>query len=415
MDDKTKRRLIYAVIIIAIVVIFLPIPFSKHRQPHVNTDDAIPQKPNVLSEQAISDNQRAAMTASTTVQHLQAANNSTNNRAQPPAADGFQPSTPVMPETQTASDDTQSLPQNTNTVTNQAETESGVPTAAPSGASQKATSVQTSISPVAAARQKETKSTAESPTNVASVEPSSVTEPVSQPSVKQTLSHRQSPRADLQAETPPDNTSFMDLTPEQAVKFADDNNLPTPSSVDESKTFTKKIPQSVKADTKPKRMPMKTLTPASTSATDSPVVEDFSSGANNIVVNQSELGQTPDFSIRQSHESSNNATLNLSEQIKQNAAIEEAKRLNSAWIVQLASFPSIEKSRQVVTRLRDNGYAAFTQKTELKGKTTYRVYVGPFTREQQAEAMLHTIDHKLRMSGYVHHFNAADVSGYESQ
>ena len=48
MSHKMKRRLIYAVIILALVVIILPIPFSRHRTVNLPNAKAIPHKPAEL-------------------------------------------------------------------------------------------------------------------------------------------------------------------------------------------------------------------------------------------------------------------------------------------------------------------------------------------------------------------------------
>ncbi len=141
---------------------------------------------------------------------------------------------------------------------------------------------------------------------------------------------------------------------------------------------------------------------------DSTVVGQLNSTSHKpIYITQSALGTNvlPDLHVRQSDIDSANAAVQRA--IKTN--IHVAKAMNRAWVVQLGSFADPKRSAEVVTRLRKKGYAAFAYKTTVHGAIKYRVYVGPFLRESQAREKLKHISKEFRLPGYIHHFDATKL------
>lgn len=172
--------------------------------------------------------------------------------------------------------------------------------------------------------------------------------------------------------------------------------VPAPSSA---------IPLSPKPVPAPKKVvvakvaPVKPLKKVVETQDQSPVVDDFSNmqGADSVQIHEDALAHLPNISVRKNDATSANV-------VDYHHREKLAKAQNHAFVIQLASFNSPMPARQLVAKLREAGYVAFMQTADIHSKQKHRVYVGPFTQSQQAEAMLHLIDKKLHMHGYVHDF-----------
>lgn len=311
MDYKTKRRLIVAIIIIALVVIFLPIPFTHHKQPITSTFKHIPNAPQVKKPNIL-----AGKSSQSIVEH-------------------FKSQAGVMPETP--------LPANVNTQAKTIAVTAPVNKAKVSPTTTSTTHQQVSQA-VHPAKQL--------PQALVTQQPKSVSQKPVPHSIPQ---HTQQLKA-----TPPVVTMKMNKHVHHQHSH-------------------KKVHHSDAIDT-------------------SPVVSSFATGKKGaIVVHQDALGTLPEIDIRKLDANSSNIAGS-----KERVAI--AKKEAVAWVIQLASFATLDQARQLLVKLRENGYVAFMQPATIHGKTKHRVYVGPFTREQQAEGILHVIDKKLKMHGYIHHF-----------
>jgi len=56
-----------------------------------------------------------------------------------------------------------------------------------------------------------------------------------------------------------------------------------------------------------------------------------------------------------------------------------------SWVVQVASLGAIEKANGLASKLKKSGFSAFVEKAEVRGKTYYRVRVGPELDRANAE------------------------------
>jgi DedD protein len=62
------------------------------------------------------------------------------------------------------------------------------------------------------------------------------------------------------------------------------------------------------------------------------------------------------------------------------------------WLVQVGSFASEDKARQIITKLKSQGHAAYLGKVTVAGKTLYRVRVGAMSSREAAEAAMRKIN-----------------------
>lgn len=380
MDYKTKRRLIIAIIIIALVVIFLPIPFTHHKQPVTSTFKQIPNPPKVEKPTPLAKESSQAII----------------NR--------FKAQGPMIPESSTASLNTSPSPSVEKNAKNK---------------TQNAQSVQQAQSPTAAnvSGNKDAQTVAAAKTQAPGQTPSQTQTPSQAP--KQTPAQTQvQTQASVPASTPTKN-----LIPTTAQSSA--NNKVQAALQTTQKTNTVRVnktalqqPAVAKVNAASvDKTALQQLPPVKKAALpvskhkqfikrhhrafqpdSSPVINSYSQlGHKSILVHQDALGALPEIDIRKLNSNSGNL---VSE--KRRVAI--AKKQAVAWVIQLASFDTIPQARKLVVNLRESGYVAFIQSATVHKKLKHRVYVGPFTRDQQAEAMLHNIDKKLRMHGYIHHF-----------
>lgn len=82
------------------------------------------------------------------------------------------------------------------------------------------------------------------------------------------------------------------------------------------------------------------------------------------------------------------------------AATTTEKARATGWILQTASFPKESDAQTLGKKLQAKGYKARIEATEIKGKTWYRVYVGPYTAESAARQAAEKLD-KERLSAIV--------------
>lgn len=72
-----------------------------------------------------------------------------------------------------------------------------------------------------------------------------------------------------------------------------------------------------------------------------------------------------------------------------------------AWVVQVGSFSQSANALALRDKLRRNGFTAFVEKYRDKGKTSYRVRVGPELKRSTAEKHLQQLDKKLKLKGII--------------
>ena len=73
-----------------------------------------------------------------------------------------------------------------------------------------------------------------------------------------------------------------------------------------------------------------------------------------------------------------------------------------SWVVQVGSFSEQDKAQALRDRLRAAGYKGFVDEfTSGKGKTMYRVRVGPVPERAEADALQQRLRSEQRLDGYV--------------
>ena len=72
-----------------------------------------------------------------------------------------------------------------------------------------------------------------------------------------------------------------------------------------------------------------------------------------------------------------------------------------AWVVQVGSFSQSSNALALRDKLRKNGFTAFVEKFRDKGKTSYRVRVGPELKRATAERHLQQLEQKLKLKGII--------------
>jgi DedD protein len=73
----------------------------------------------------------------------------------------------------------------------------------------------------------------------------------------------------------------------------------------------------------------------------------------------------------------------------------------TAWVVQLGSFSTKVNADKLNLSLRKEGFPAFVEPLTKKGKTSYRVRVGPEILRADADALLKSIKTKMKLDGIV--------------
>ncbi|MDG1164255.1 MAG: SPOR domain-containing protein [Porticoccaceae bacterium] len=78
--------------------------------------------------------------------------------------------------------------------------------------------------------------------------------------------------------------------------------------------------------------------------------------------------------------------------------------LPKGWILQVSSFEEQSSATDFMSKLRKQKYNAFTKRVEVKGKTRYRVYVGPKIDKRRAAADKKKIDKAFKTDAIILHF-----------
>lgn len=73
----------------------------------------------------------------------------------------------------------------------------------------------------------------------------------------------------------------------------------------------------------------------------------------------------------------------------------------ATWIVQVGSFASEDNAIAMVQRLRDGGLAAFKRDFNSNNETIYRVLVGPYIKQSEADLVKRTIDDEYQLKSFV--------------
>lgn len=71
------------------------------------------------------------------------------------------------------------------------------------------------------------------------------------------------------------------------------------------------------------------------------------------------------------------------------------------WVVQVGSFSQSANAMALRDRLRKGGFSAFVEKFQDRGKSSYRVRVGPELKRENAEKQRERLDKHFRLKGII--------------
>jgi cell division protein FtsN len=75
------------------------------------------------------------------------------------------------------------------------------------------------------------------------------------------------------------------------------------------------------------------------------------------------------------------------QRIYDNRPVAGSVGLPSGWVVRVGVFQIPENAEKRKSLLDENGFNVNLEETKLDGKTAIRVFLGPFSREEEAERM----------------------------
>ena len=81
---------------------------------------------------------------------------------------------------------------------------------------------------------------------------------------------------------------------------------------------------------------------------------------------------------------------------KTSPAVVEPRVGLSAWIIQIGSFSKRGNAEKLVAQLRGKSFSADIEPASVKGRTMYRVLVGPEVDRKRAEAMLARLNREVK-------------------
>lgn len=81
--------------------------------------------------------------------------------------------------------------------------------------------------------------------------------------------------------------------------------------------------------------------------------------------------------------------------------IAQSVHTQANWIVQVGSFSSRRNAEKMVIRLKNGGLKAFMREFKSNGDSIFRVLVGPFVRQAEANSAKRTIDREFKVKSFV--------------
>lgn len=90
--------------------------------------------------------------------------------------------------------------------------------------------------------------------------------------------------------------------------------------------------------------------------------------------------------------------------------IEKAKHHDQAWVVQLGSFSQEQHANLLIKQLRDKGFKAFGYRKMIKPKYIInRVYIGPFSKLDEAKKIREQLQVSMNIKGIIIKFDPIDI------
>lgn len=134
-----------------------------------------------------------------------------------------------------------------------------------------------------------------------------------------------------------------------------------------------------------------------------PIIEDTDSSPDNAsqkMTNEDDIAKSPDEVAKEKTEKAVEETAS-EKQVVQEKIVSDKKVGLTAWVVQLGSFSTKVNADKLNLSLRKAGFPAFVEPLTKKGKTSYRVRVGPEILRADADALLKNIKTKMKLDGIV--------------
>lgn len=140
------------------------------------------------------------------------------------------------------------------------------------------------------------------------------------------------------------------------------------------------------------------LKPITEVESDVPVLD--SMGEDKDVIGIEEIQNDSQDNISEEAESKSNTS--IADEKPVNTKIVKDKKVGlTAWVVQLGNFSSKVNADKLNLKLKKSGFPAFVEPLTKKGKTSYRVRVGPEILRADADALLKKIKAKMKLDGMV--------------
>jgi len=87
------------------------------------------------------------------------------------------------------------------------------------------------------------------------------------------------------------------------------------------------------------------------------------------------------------------------------AEVKHLPVFKDVWMVQLGTFSNKENAYRLRDRMRKDGFDSHTKPLERNGKTSIRVFAGPFVSKLEAQKFKTRLDAKYRVQSLVLHFD----------
>lgn len=116
---------------------------------------------------------------------------------------------------------------------------------------------------------------------------------------------------------------------------------------------------------------------------------------------------TEPFFIRDNLASSNNVSI---PEGKRKRMLAQAKTHFTGWVIQLGNFEKTSHADKLLRSLRQQGYTAFAyQSKNKKGILMTKVFIGPFVQKELASAQLKKLHDTEHLSGFLAQFDATNL------
>lgn len=92
----------------------------------------------------------------------------------------------------------------------------------------------------------------------------------------------------------------------------------------------------------------------------------------------------------------------------QSSTSKDGKFVDSAWVVQVASFSNEQNAKNLVKKLKQSSFKAYRRKANNSGKTVFRVFVGPYIEKSGATKAVSDINAISETKSVIRPFDPID-------